>query len=374
MKFNTNILLCMICLNVLLTTITSFKLSKKELNDAANLHPAFLQKSETSVKANLKMNLKKNKQLDSTPQSVSSAAGAASSGAGAKGEEKCYCSPSDPNNPSVPSSSSSDKCVDETGNPYTNPQSKPPTKKSGGSEGTKACISDPKATNATGHIGPLNLAITKPPYKLHSCDQVLVIDGSTFKNPKDYSWRKSQTFTLSVYMINQFDNHDGKTMKNHILLENVTELPDTIQGAPKCLDFIDNKNINRIQMCFSSVGEVRQVKEVFMDFMKCRMGDTLKNISTEDVRRVFEASCLGQRVEIPDNSDTSKLITFLAPFLPPSTEPKPTDWPKVNPAWGFTVPGSPENKEEKLSHSNLHKFLNTQTGVRALDKYGNFAR
>lgn len=292
----------------------------------------------------------------------------------------CGCPP--PNGPVISSSSSSSsssnpfpssssgQCEVVDGNPYSpanqvssSASSAPPSSSSSiPSDGTGACNSDGKSTNALGNIGPKQFAITKPPYKLFSCDQVLIIEGQTFKNPKDYQHRKPAVFTLSVYMVNQFDSKDTKTMKNHLLLENITNLPDNIFGAPSCVEFIDAKNLNKINICMNSKAEADDLIEVFMDFMKCRMGDNLKSVSQDDLKRVFEAACLGQKLKVPEDSGMAKLSTFLAPFLPTATKPPTKDFGSINPFYnpefvpGTKIPKGKDDYTENMIQKNTGAF------------------
>lgn len=327
------------------------------------MHPAFIQKNakvQESLNANkLKVQVKgKNKACN---------------------KQSCGCpppvgpvisSPSSSSSSPFPSSSSN-QCVVPDRNPYSpdnqksssSSSSAPPSDSSSvPSDGTGACISDGKSTNAVGQIGPKQFAITKTPYKLFSCDQVLIIEGQTFINPKDYQKRKPAIFTLSVYMLNQFDSKDNKTMKNHMLLENITNLPDNIFGAPSCVEFIDAKSLKKINICLNSKQDADDLIEVFMDFMKCRMGDSLKNISQDDLKRVFEASCLGRKVDTPEGSGVAKLSTFLAPFLPQATKPPTKDFGHVNPFYnpdfvpGTKIPKGKDTYTEDMIQKNGGAF------------------
>jgi len=375
--------------------------TNEEIEEAKNLHPSFFQKSEKfeSKKASTTQSCVPCAQSStptsstssltssSSPSSSSSApassssggcscpsasgSSAPSSGSSAASSSVPTSSSSAPTSgssvPPVPTSSGSLPCCNSSssnpcgggGNPYDNGGDtsgnggQPSSNSSGGnspptggnandSNGTGACNSDNKATNAVGKIGPKNFAITKAPYKVYSCDQVIVVSGETFSDPRDYSKRKPALFTLSVYMVNHFDSNDGKTMRGHLLVENVTDLPDVIMGAPTCLDFLDNKNMKRLVMCLPSQGIAHQIKEAYMSFLKCRMGDNLKALDSKEIKRVFQAACMGRTLDVPDLSGENKLMTFLKPFLPPMTNgPSAGQLKGINPAFGFRVPGSP---------------------------------
>jgi hypothetical protein len=50
-------------------------------------------------------------------------------------------------------------------------------------------------------------------------------------------------------------------------------------------------------MCLDDQDRLDDVKEVFQKIMRCRMGDNLKEIPINTIKKIFEASCLGMNVE-----------------------------------------------------------------------------
>jgi hypothetical protein len=229
------------------------------------------------------------------------------------------------------SSSSAPKC------PFTGDPHKPPVNESN-SEGTKTCDGGSKATNAVGLLGPKTFAITQTPYKVFSCDQVIIAPGYTFIDPSNYLFRKSALFTLTAYIINQFDSTDPKTLRTQILMNDVTEVPEIIMGAPDCLRIIDNRNSKQIDMCFDG-SKAAQIKLAIDEFIKCRMGDNLKKMTAAEVSKIFKSACLGRTENVPDLSSENKYIGYLKSFLPLAT-PKPNNLRGVNPAYGTQIPGS----------------------------------
>lgn len=275
----------------------------------------------------------------SSPSSASSSAGSLITSV------PCSCKTSS-SVPPVSSSSSSNGCP-ETGNPH-DPHNKLGPKNS---TGTKACEADKKATNATGMIGPNNFAITQAPYKVYSCDQVIVAEGKTFIKPDDYGKRKDGIFTISAYMINYFDTKDPKSLKTQILLDDVTELPDLIHGAPQCISFIDNKNVKKIDLCMKSEKKIIQIKQAYDDFMKCRMGDNLSEVSREDLFITFKKACQGREASKPNLTAENKYMQIMYSFLPPPTQAPPQPPNGVNPAFGFLVPGEEIKNNDKSIHT-----------------------
>ena len=348
-----------------------------------NLHPAF-------VETNIKVNQAKEPVVNplgpkiggTSPPPVLTKTCSCNTPSSSTPPGTSSSTPPDPN--SSGSTPSSGPCADG-GNPYDNissSSSKPPgasstnsssssTSTSSASSSSIPCTISTKATNAVGTLGPTNFQITNAPYKVYSCDQVLVVDGFTFIDQRDFTKRKSQVFTLSLFMINQFDTKDGKTMNNHILLENIVDLPDRIQGAPTCIMFLDGKTKNRIVMCLPNISTALAIKKAYMDLLKCRIGMSFtygngteniagnpleakanslnigagsgSEVTSDDISKVFKAACLGVELEgFSDDSGVAKALSFLAPFLPPVKKSTGNlkGWTGVNPAYGKKVPGT----------------------------------
>lgn len=91
-------------------------------------------------------------------------------------------------------------------------------------------------------------------------------------------------------------------------------------------------------MCFANPGIAYQVKYAHETFMKCRMGDNLKKMTSLEIKKIFKRACLGRTFDVPDQGAETKFTTYLSTLLPPVIGNGPTD-EKVNPAFGHLVPG-----------------------------------
>lgn len=154
-------------------------------------------------------------------------------------------------------------------------------------------------------------------------------------------------------MINQFATKDSSTLQNHLLLEDITGLPNNIYGAPDCLEFRDTKHNNAVFMCLPAKIIADELKEVYMKLMKCRAGNSLKNIKPEAIKRVFEAACLGNFANLRLNSQDQRLMTYLSPFLPSASVPNSNLRRNgLNLAYSTLVPGSPFYDREEYGRTN----------------------
>lgn len=237
------------------------------------------------------------------------------------------------------SSSSSIRCTNETGDPHD-----PNNNSDDLSDGSGACTSDKKSTNVVGDIGKQTLAITKNPFKVFSCDQIIVIDGYTLPDPTDYSKRMQAVFTFSAHMINHFYSKNPDTFQKAVYLSSLKPPVQTI-GAPSCIEFGNKDTSDRARakfyMCLQTEKLALQMLEAYKTFVSCRAGDNLKPISSSSYEKLFERACKGRREGNPDIQAEVAIFNMLKDVLPPA----PFDQIKrknlrVNPAFGYNVPGS----------------------------------
>lgn len=222
------------------------------------------------------------------------------------------------------------------------------------SDGSKACVQDNLSTNALGAIGPLNFALTRAPYKIESCDQVIIVEGETFQDPRDYSVKVKAFFTLSIYMVNMLGASDPNTLKRHMLFNEIDVLPDEVLGAPNCLDFMDSKTLNRIVMCFKTKTQFHQIKSSYRRLMECRAGNNLSAITEDKLSVMLRAACFGKDLVIDQKDAIMSLLTPIKTEAELAKKKENDDavgknnklilneWTQkygVNPAYGVKVPG-----------------------------------
>lgn len=142
--------------------------------------------------------------------------------------------------------------------------------------------------------------VNKAPYYVKSCDQVLYIsDAQRIINYDDCNSREPAFFTMSFYMVNFFSKNDSSTLKQSILINDMTTLPSYIPGTnKKCLSFENGKTTEKgFGICFKDSKDTESLFESFMSFMKCRMGDNLKVLSLSQLKKVYQLSCAGLPID-----------------------------------------------------------------------------
>lgn len=141
--------------------------------------------------------------------------------------------------------------------------------------GTNVIAGANNATNAVGHIGPNTHSVTDSPYKITSCDQVLLIDGlQTITDYKDYCVKAPVYFTLNVYFVNLFESKDSAKLTNSISFDKL-RFPTIMEGAKGCVLFQNSQTLNRLPIC-GTEEQANQIIEAYKSFLDCRAGDNLK--------------------------------------------------------------------------------------------------
>lgn len=137
----------------------------------------------------------------------------------------------------------------------------------GAALGTDIFVGKSNASNAAGVVGTANYTITKAPYIVKSCDQVLQISGKTI-NLNNYSDRKPAFMTFSIYFANFFPMKNSsaliKSMETQLLTAGLTEIP----GAPGCTLFKGPSN--DYPFCFESEVIRKQIEEAAVKFLNCK--------------------------------------------------------------------------------------------------------
>jgi hypothetical protein len=93
-------------------------------------------------------------------------------------------------------------------------------------------------------------------------------------------------------MINLFEAQDSNKLVESITTDKLTNLPSALPGAPGCINFQGADK--RIAVCVKDDAMVQELIKAFMDFMRCRAGDSLKELSWDEMRKILLASCVGK--------------------------------------------------------------------------------
>jgi hypothetical protein len=160
-------------------------------------------------------------------------------------------------------------------------------------QGTNVFLGTTNSSNALGFVGNVTNSVSVPPYVVKRCDQVILVAGKRITNFKDYCQKTEGYLTMSVYMVNLFEARDSNKLVESITLDKMTQMPQVLAGAPGCIDFIGGDK--RIATCFEEPETVNELIQAYQDFLRCRMGDNLKQLSWNDIRNIIMTSCMGQK-------------------------------------------------------------------------------
>lgn len=138
----------------------------------------------------------------------------------------------------------------------------------GPADGTNVFKGTANASNAAGVVGPSAYTITKPPYVVKTCDQVLQIPGKTI-DLHDYSKRTPGFMTLSIYFANFFTANDSSKLLDSYETQLLTHELTELAGAPGCTMFKTQKK--EYPFCFENNTIRKQIQEATKKFLNCKV-------------------------------------------------------------------------------------------------------
>lgn len=194
----------------------------------------------------------------------------------------------------------------------------------GAAAGTNVFKGSNNASNAAGVVGGAAYTITKAPYVVKTCDQVLQIPGKTI-NLNNYADRTPGFMTLSIYFANFFAASDSnkliESMETQLLTQELTEL----QGAPGCTMFRTNKK--EYSFCFESEEIRKQIQAAAAKFLNCKF-----NPNNDRALKIALKGCDLSKVDLtkkgPFGAAGPKIKKALDAM---KGEPKKNNWKGVNP-------------------------------------------
>ena len=153
----------------------------------------------------------------------------------------------------------------------------------------KPVIQKGKHTNSIGLKVDINVVLDKYPFMITRCDQLVLFKAKYISDMGDYRTRKEGFFTISAYYVNQFRDKDAKHLDQSVLLTESTTKASHLRGARGCIVVSGGKHRQDIAMCLSNKKQAKNILAVLREFEKCRMGDDLKPIDADLIRRLIRA-------------------------------------------------------------------------------------
>jgi hypothetical protein len=188
-----------------------------------------------------------------------------------------------------------------------------------------------------------------------------MFEAERIKDLDDFKSREPAFFTISAYMINMFDKKDAGKLSESINISHIKTLPQILQGAKNCLNFQDSFTFREITVCLKSEDSVSQIEIAFQNFMKCRLGNDLREPDPQIINNILEASCKGNKNTKGVKYDLAKIKKTMAEELKnsgfnvtevnaggagelglqDSTKPGDTKAPHLRKSTNLRVPGTP---------------------------------
>ena len=165
----------------------------------------------------------------------------------------------------------------------------------------------PNGTLDSNSLGqPTNGSIvSKAPYNLTSCDQIMSLEGETV-DPNDYSSKSERKFTLSAYFITEQNKTQSSQLIKSISLANILYHPMYLKGAPKCILF--KSESDSIIMCAKSEEDAKSIMFNYDVFIKCRSGVKIgPELKPTEKKVMLNQPCLGLTVDVEKSNITDPM-------------------------------------------------------------------
>ena len=130
------------------------------------------------------------------------------------------------------------------------------------------------------------LELSKRPYKVNQCDQVILFKGSRIVNFDDYSKQKSSHFSLSAYLLNVFEEKNPNKLIDSININQLLKEPTNLVGMKKCINFTAQSG--RIAVCLGNEEEAEEVLKAYEEFRSCVKGKKESPCEKEIQKRLEE--------------------------------------------------------------------------------------
>ncbi len=143
-----------------------------------------------------------------------------------------------------------------------------------------------------------DIVLTKPPFSVSRCDQVITFPGKFIPNLVEYRARKEGFFTITAHYCNLFAKDNPSNLLRTILLSETNIMPQEIMGSGGCIMVYSRLGGNHnIPICLDNHDNTVNILETLKTFAECRGGIGINNATEKvDPLKVTEMvkSCSGK--------------------------------------------------------------------------------
>ena len=124
-----------------------------------------------------------------------------------------------------------------------------------------------------------DIILTKFPYEITRCDQVVTFKGQFIPDFNEYRGRADGFFTLTAHYANLFAEDNANKLLRSVLLSEVSTRPHIFHGSGGCI-LISSKDgpQHNISICLNDPKQQQNILEVLKSFTDCRGGSTITKI------------------------------------------------------------------------------------------------
>jgi len=149
----------------------------------------------------------------------------------------------------------------------------------------KATSSQITSINSLGTRVKGESILSKFPYKVDRCDQIVAVQAKIIPDHDDYTKRTEALVTITAYHLNVFKNTNADTLLHSILFSETKELPMPLRGARGCIKIDGGKSGHGLAVCLENEKDQENILGVLKKFSDCR-GDLGKVVLGDDLEKI----------------------------------------------------------------------------------------
>ncbi len=188
--------------------------------------------------------------------------------------------------------------------------------------------------NSLGNKVNAQSLLTKYPWTVDRCDQIIVVKAKYIPDFDDYTVRKDAWFVITAYQISMFTTDKADSLQQNGMLSETKFMPAHLNGSGNCIQIDGGSGGHNMALCVKTKKEEEALIVAVKEFYDCRGGidqsgkkgknlKKKKEIDVKDVKKLLKSCNLGK---FKGAKDLNKKLQEEKKKLKEQKAFKPTGW------------------------------------------------
>jgi hypothetical protein len=143
--------------------------------------------------------------------------------------------------------------------------------------------------NSLGQTVKKSVALNKFPFKITRCDQIVLFPATYINDEDDFRVRRKGFVAITAHYTNLFADEDGQRLIQQTVSSTMRSQPHDLKGARGCIRIPGGLRQKNLNICATSVGNARNLLNVYSDFSRCRIGDNLAPVKAAVLKKLMKS-------------------------------------------------------------------------------------